>query len=143
MQAFAYRHLVPAHALEVVMGGNARPFASDAIRILSATPVAIPSGGSVRVRVATPSPAFANRFKLALRGAPDGITLRNVSPADQGIELEIAAAEGMKAGATGNLIVDVTPNGPPAGPNQKKPPGQQSGAAAATLPAIPYKVVAD
>ena len=44
MQAFAYRHLVPAKELDVAVSGrfmNRMP-----LKILSATPVKIPAGGT-------------------------------------------------------------------------------------------------
>lgn len=145
MQAFAYRHLVPARELEVAVLANPRPVASAALKILSATPVNIRAGSTVRVRVATPSPAFVERFRLELRGAPEGISLTNVSPVSNGMEFVIAADEKVKPGANGNLIINVIPNNLNANsnPNQKKSgdPVQRPGAP--TLPAIPFQIVAD
>ena len=144
MQAFAYRHLVPACELAGIVGENRRPLAGDAIKILSATPVRILAGGTARVLIATPSPAFAERFNLELKGAPEGISLEKVSPAEKGIELVIAAGSGkIKPGANGNLIIDIVPKNPPANPNQKRPAGPSQSAAAPTLPAIPFMVVAN
>jgi len=143
MQAFAYRHLVPSRALAVVVAPNPRPFASDAIRILSATPVKIPAGGTALIRIATPSAAFADRFKLELRTPPEGLSISKIAPSPNGIELVIAAnSEKIKPGATGNLIIDVTPKNREPAPNQKNRP-TPSQANAPALPAIPFLVVAD
>ena len=142
MQAFAYRHLVPARELEVAVAENPRPFASNSIKILSATPVKIPAGGTARVRVATPSNAFANRFDLELNGAPDGISIQSVLPADTGVEIVLGCdAEKLKPGTSGNLIINILPK--PAAAAQAAPrPGNQRRNPAGTLPAIPFVIVA-
>jgi len=143
MQAFAYRHLVPAQELEVAVAGNPRPFASDAIKILSVTPVKIPVGGTVNVRVATPSGAFANRFDLELNGAPDGMVIQSVAPAPGGVEIVLHCdATKFKPGSKGNLIVNILPKIPP--PTQApQRPGNQRRGPVGTLPAIPFEVVAE
>lgn len=143
MQAFAYRHLVPAPELQVAVLANPRPTASDSLKILSATPVKIPAGGTARIKVATPSPMFAERFRLELKGAPDGLSLKNVSSAGNGVELVIAADEKIKPGANGNLIVNVTPKYLNAATKQKKAADPNQRPAAPTLPAIPFQIVAD
>jgi len=144
-QAFAYWQLVPSRELVVTVTPNPRPFAANAIRILSATPIKIPLGGTGRVRIATPSPAFADRFKLELNAAPDGLSLSNITPVENGIELVIAAdQEKAKIGASGNLIIDVTPKIPGLTRNQKKfavDPSRHP--TAPVLPAIPFQIVAD
>jgi hypothetical protein len=119
-------------------------FAGDAIRILSATPVKIPIGGSARVNIATPSAAFAGRFDLELRGAPEGISLEKVSSVENGIELVIAADMAKTGvGTKGNLIVDVTSKNVPPAPDPKKSNGKSQRASMATMPAIPFEVVAE
>lgn len=144
MQAFAYRHLVPSQELAVEIAPNRRPFASNKIRLLNALPVKIPSGGTACLRIATPSPVFADRFNLELSGAPDGISISSVAPDEDGVELVITAdGEKVKAGASGNLIINVSPKTPRLASSRKnavtgsadRPPGP-------TLPAIPFRVVA-
>jgi hypothetical protein len=145
MQAFAYWHLVPAQALEVAVAPNPRPFASNALKILSATPVKIPAGGTARVRIATPSSAFVDRFALELSGAPPGITIQNVSPDANGIELTLHCdAANAKPGDTGNLIVNIVPKTPPAAQSVTKPKNQnQRRNQVGTLPAIPFEIVSE
>jgi hypothetical protein len=144
MQAFFYRHLVPARELEVMVAENPRPFALSALKVLSSTPVKIPTGGSAHVRISTPSPAFTNRFRLELQGAPDGISLDAVSPVENGIEVVVAAdLEKIKPGAKGNLIFDILQNNPGTPPAQTRPAAQTRRVVVGTLPAIPFTVIAD
>ena len=142
MQAFAYRHLVPSQELAVTVNGPERLFARDAFKILSATPVKIPVGGTVRVRVSTPTGAFADRFKLALQDAPAGISLDSVSPDASSVELVFSCgSEKEMLGAGGNLICGILPKND--GKNPKKPGKAPNAVAVATLPAIPYQIVAE
>ncbi len=144
MQAFFYRHLVPSKELAVVVNGQPRPFLRDAFKIISATPVKIPMGGSARVRVSAPPGNFAERFKLELDNPPEGISLTNVRAIPAGLELTFNCdAEKAKPGATGNLICSVLPKNPqPANP-QNKLANQRRAAAVATLPAMPFTVAAE
>ena len=142
MQAFIYRHLVPSKELAVVVNGQPRPFLRDAFKILSATPVKFPRGGTARVRVgAPPGGNFLERFKLELNNAPEGISLTNVSAISTGLELVFACdAEKVKPGTMGNLICDVLPKNPGQTNNQTKAVNQLRRGAVATLPAIPFTV---
>jgi hypothetical protein len=140
MQAFAYRHLVPAKALEVAVSG--RFMNRMSMNILSATPVRIPAGGTARVRVGAPSSAFANRFQLELSEPPEGITLGKVFAANEGAEIELRSdAAKAKPGLKGNLIVNILQGqAPSAAPKKKKQAGQRR-PTVGTLPAIPFEVV--
>ncbi len=144
MQAFIYRHLVPSKELAVAVAGQPRPFLRDAFKIISATPVKIPMGGTARVRVSAPPGNFSERFKLELDNPPDGISLTNVLTIPAGLELVFSCdAEKAKPGATGNLICDVVPrNQGPANP-QNKLGNQQRRVAIATLPAMPFTIAAE
>jgi hypothetical protein len=140
MQAFAYRHLVPAKALEVAVSG--RFMNRMSMNILSATPVRIPAGGTARVLVGASSSAFANRFQLELSEPPEGITLGKVFAADEGAEIELRSdAAKAKPGLKGNLIVNILQGqAPSAAPKKKKQAGQRR-PTVGTLPAIPFEVV--
>ena len=139
MQAFAYRHLVPSEELEVAVSGrfmNRMP-----LKILSATPVKIPAGGTARIRVGAPGSAFAERFRLELSDPPEGITLGDVSPVNEGAEIELRCeAAKAKPGLKGNLIVNIL-QGQALNQAQKKKQGNQKRPAIGTLPAIPFEVV--
>ena len=144
MQAFFYRHLVPAQALAVVVNGQERPFLRDAFKIISATPVKIPAGGLAHIRVSTPR-NFSNRFQLELDNPPEGLTLTNVSEIPAGLDLAISCdAEKIKPGSMGNLICNVVPRNTGAANPAKKPGAQaRKAAAVATLPAMPFTVSAE
>lgn len=138
MQAFAYRHLVPAKELKVALAGRGMPRA--AVRILGAAPVKIPSGGTARVRLDAPARGFADRMQLELSEPPEGISLQTVAPSRTGTELVFRSdAAKVKPGLQGNLIVEVFADRPgPAGKGKANPRRAPLG----TLPAIPFEVVA-
>jgi hypothetical protein len=140
MQAFAYRHLVPAKELDVAVSG--RFMNRMSLKLLSATPVRIPAGGTARVRVGAPTSAFANRFKLELSEPPEGITLGKVSQVSEGTEIELRSdAAKAKPGMKGNLIVSIFQGQALAAPAKTKKQGNQRRAAVGTLPAIPFEIV--
>ena len=139
MQAFAYRHLVPAQGLEVAVSG--RLMNRMSLKILSAMPVRIPAGGTARVRVATPTSAFADRFRLELSEPSEGITIGRVSSSDEGAEIELHSdAAKAKPGLKGNLIVNIF-QGQLAAANQNKKQANQRRPAVGSLPAIPFEIV--
>jgi hypothetical protein len=140
MQAFAYRHLVPAKALEVAVSG--RFMNRMSVKILSATPVRIPAGGTARVRVGAPTSAFANRFQLELSEPPEGITLGKVSAANEGAEIELRSdAAKAKPGLKGNLIVNILQGQTSSAAPKNKKQANQRRPTVGTLPAIPFEVV--
>ena len=141
MQAFIYRHLVPMQELAVFVTPAPRAVARDTFKILTATPVKIPLGGTVKVRVSTPSAAFSDRFQLVLNNAPDGLSLTNVTTVADGVELVFACdAEKSKVGQSGNLICALQPKKAADAPAKKKPVAPTT--ATTTFPAIPFNVVA-
>ena len=141
MQAFAYRHLVPAKELKVAVFG--RWPARSPVKILGESPVKISAGGTVRVQVAGPGGMFADRFQLELSDPPDGIAIRNVAAVEEGTELLLQSdAAKVKPGQKGNLIVNIMAGKNPASSQKGKQPGNQRRAAVGTLPAIPFEIVA-
>ena len=140
MQAFAYRHLVPANELDVAVSG--RFMNRMSLKILSATPVRIPAGGTARVRVSAPSSAFASRFQLELSEPPEGITLGKLFPVGEGAEFELSSDAGKtKPGLKGNLIVNILQGQGLTAATKNKKQGNQRRAAVGTLPAIPFEIV--
>jgi hypothetical protein len=138
IQAFDYRHLVPCQEFEAAV--TPRPAARRLVlKILSKTPVRIPVGGTAEVRVAGPT-AMLGRIALALSGAPDGISIKKVSPIDRGAEIVLQSdAAKTKSGLKGNLIVTASAKAGAARKGQAK--GPMGAAPVATLPAIPFEVV--
>jgi hypothetical protein len=145
MQAFAYRHLVPAKELKVAVVGGLGRFGGGRglVRVLGAGPVRIPASGTARVRLGTPTSAFADRFSLELNEPPEGISLKTVSPSADGAELVLQGDPARaKPGLKGNLIVNIFPGKNAAPTNQPaKRPANQRRPAAGCLPAIPFEIV--
>jgi len=105
MQAFEYRHLVPAQELKMAMVGRfvAR---KPVVKILSRMPVKIPAGGTAQVKIGIPSRSYPGKFKFDLRKPPEGITLKKVSPLRDAIEVVLESdAEKAKPGLKGNLVL--------------------------------------
>jgi hypothetical protein len=139
MQAFAYRHLVPAQDLKVAV--TKRGATRAALKILSVQPVRIPAGGTAQVQVRTPAGKFLDSLQLELSDPPEGISIRDVSRAAQttGIVLQADAAK-VKAGLQGNLIVIAFTDRPQTRGNAKAPPNRRR-ILLGTLPAISFKIV--
>jgi hypothetical protein len=141
MQAFAYRHLVPARLLMADVVGAAP--GRLPVRIIGSTPVRIPAGGAGRIKVSVPTETRQARITLQLSEPPEGISLESVSasfPGGSELLLRCDAAK-VKPGLCGNLIVQAfAERTQEAKPGQ--PPGKRPAILLATLPAIPFEVVA-
>ena len=140
MQAFAYRHLVPACEWKILVVDVPRPFAANAFKILSETPLKLKASGSASVRISTPSDAFIDRFDLELEEPPEGVTLENVSRIPRGMEITFRCdASKYKSAFHGNLIVRVFPK---ARPQTEKPSAKrkQKAPPIGSLPAIPVEI---
>jgi hypothetical protein len=140
MQAFAYRHLVPAQEMKVAVSGR---FASrSAIKVLSEMPVKIPAGGTARVRIGAPAGTPSGKIQLEINDPPDGVSVKSISPSGMGTEMVLQCdAAKVKPGLKGNLIVTVfiVPEVPP---EKAKAQGGARRNSAGSLPAIPFEIVA-
>ncbi|MFA5192763.1 MAG: hypothetical protein WC740_18800 [Verrucomicrobiia bacterium] len=144
MQAFEYRHLVPAQELKVFVAGNVtarQPY----IRVLGDSPLKIPAGGTVKLRVFAPGFAYVPKAELELIDPPEGVTIKSVTQTREGREIVLAADAKVKPDLKGNLIVSVFGEGNlPFGKGKAQPPQQQQRPRRfpfATLPAIPFEIV--
>ena len=138
MQAFAYRHLVPARALVVATAGRAFP--RMRVRVYANPPVRITSGGTGTLPIGMPPNPPQGTLRLQLSNAPDGISLQEPSPGAGPADLVIACdAAKARPGMTGNLIFQTY-----LVRNAGKAKGAATGQALLldTLPAIPFVVVA-
>jgi hypothetical protein len=141
MQAFAYRHLVPAKQLVADVVGVVQ--GQIPIRIIGPASVRIPLGGTGRIRVSVPIETRQARITLQLAEPPDGISLESVSATPAGGSELVLRCDAAKAkpGLCGNLIVHAfAQRTQEAKPGQ--PPGNRPSVPIATLPAIPFEVVA-
>jgi len=141
MQAFLYRHLVPAEDLEVAVSG--RWAQKNPVKIVSATPVKIPAGGTVRVQVGIPTKTSSGSVQFELNEPPEGITLQNAAPVGYGTEMVLQSdAAKVKPGLKGNLIVNIFFTGKNQASSAKgKQQGNPRRAPMGTLPAIPFEIV--
>ena len=140
MQAFAYRHLVPAEALRLAVARRVA-FRTPA-RILVDPPVKIPAGGSVRLRVQAQLPPnnLITTLHFELSEPPEGIELRSSSPLEDGAEIVLQCdAAKVKADLRGNLIVNVLGERQVTPPNGGAPNRQR--VSLGTLPALPFEIV--
>jgi hypothetical protein len=140
MQAFAYRHLVPAQTLTVAVAGRLAQRVEP--RILSSTPVKIPAGSTASVHVSIPANPAAGRLHFELNAPPDGISIKSFGPAaGRGMEIILESdAQKVQAGQKGNLIINAfaARNEEPGG---NKPKAAQRRAPLFTLPAIPFEIL--
>jgi hypothetical protein len=112
------------------------------LRILTATPVKIPAGGTARVLISAPGSTFTNRVRLELSEPPEGIALGSVSSVSEGTQIELRSdAAKTRPGVKGNLIVNIIPRQALVAAKKNKKQGSQPRAAVGTLPAIPFEVV--
>ncbi len=138
MQAFIYRHLVPAREwlVSTTARGRRRP-----MRLVSDQPVQIPAGGSVRIELAGAANLPADRIHLSLNPQPEGIVVHYVVQLRRGLAVLLRTdADRVEVGSQGNLLIDVAvdrmvPN------KEAGKPAQRRRIRWGTLPAISYEIV--
>lgn len=136
MQAFIYRHLVPAQSL-VLAVGRGRPVAPTA-RCTDSGPLRIPAGGSARIPIeVTMRPNAELPIFFALSEPPEGLVLESVAKEPGGAVLVIKADKAL-AGHADNLIIE-TSTEIEFRRRQGEPVKQR--VSLGTLPAIAYEVV--
>ena len=138
MQAFAYRHLVPAQDLKLAASGRLTP--RIAVKVLTPTPLKIPSGGAARVQISLPPLVDLGNVQFELSDPPDGLTLEKVSPSKDGAEILLRSnASKIQAGLKGNLIINVFAVRKPDA--AAKAPAAMRRLPLGSLPAMPFEVV--
>jgi hypothetical protein len=137
MQAFFYRHLVPAQ--EWMVRVTPAPRGRVPWRIALDKPLKLPAGGSAPVRLLIPVKGIPEALKLVLNEPPEGIEIEGVSEARDGLSITLRADAGkVKPGMKGNLIVDAFIDRGGAVPKKAAAVKRfQIG----TLPAIPFEIV--
>jgi len=154
MQAFAYKHLVPAQGLRVIVadsgrfraGANVsrpppagRRFYQSPSTVLSEQPARIPAGGTAEVQVRSSLSGARGNLQLELSDPPEGIAIDKVAWQDRTVTITLRSdAEKAKPGLRGNLIANAF---------QKRTETNREGktreyrAFMGPLPAIPFEVV--
>jgi hypothetical protein len=160
MQAFFYKHLVPATDLRLVRvdrprfprpgdrwGGTSRlpnpppPGRRDfqsPMAVLSDQPASIPAGGTAEVQVRMAVDRRAE-IQVELSDPPEGIFVDRVSRIDKGVSLVLRGdAAKAKVGLKGNLIANAFRKGTE---TTKEGKTREFRYLQGTLPAIPFEVV--
>jgi hypothetical protein len=141
MQAFAYRHLVPASDLKVAVRRGA--MLRVPIKVNSQEPLEIPAGGTARFQVHMPTlPGnLLTKVQYELSEPPEGVELRDASPGRDGTEIVLQCdAAKAKPGLKGNLIVNISAERV-AQPANGRPQAARQRVSLGTLPAVPFEIV--
>ena len=134
MQAFAYRHLVPARELRVNVAGR-----GSTLRLAERPPVRFEADGAARIRISTPGLKQVGTLRFELLEPPEGITVRRVVRRGEITEIEFAADPAkVKPGAQGNLILQAFGERPAAGGAKAKQAAVRN--SLGILPAIPFEM---
>jgi len=138
MQAFLYRHLLPARELTVTV--VKQKWGAPPIKIAGDLPVRIPLGGSAQVRVKTWQSKTLKQLVLGLDDPPAGLTLGETTAVADGLEFTLHAdKDAAKAGFAGNLIVQAFREYKPKSKDGKV--GKKRRWPMGYLPAVPVRVV--
>jgi len=137
MQAFLYRHLVPAQEF-LVFVQKARWGAQPA-ELVGNSPVLIPAGGSKQVRLKTSRRANFKDLQLQLNEPPEGLTMHDVTATPNGLSFQLRAGKDAVHIAD-NLIVEAFREYA-VKRKDGKPTGQRRRNSMGVLPAIPIEIV--
>jgi len=151
MQAFAYKHLVPAEDLTLVLGGRPKlagpPKIPPAGRrdfqgpmtLLGERPVKIPAGGTAEVQIRMPGAGAGGEVQIELSDPPEGIVIDKVSRIDRGVAVVLRGDPAKaKPGLSGNLIANAFQN---RSETTKDGKTREFRSLLGPLPAIPFEVV--
>jgi hypothetical protein len=138
MQAFAYRHLVPAQQLMAKVTPS--PAYLPTLSVASGA-VTIPAGGTAQLQVITAALPTLADIQLALHEPPPGISVRQVDRVPGGLRLVLQAdAASAQVGPADNLIVEAH-----ATVERRRPDGQRAAqklrVPLGVLPAIACEIV--
>ncbi|MHC4062363.1 MAG: PPC domain-containing protein, partial [Planctomycetota bacterium] len=138
MQAFLYRHLVPAKQLLVsVQKGQRR---MPRIEPTGSSPVRLAAGGSTTVRMRTPKRSRLGKIQLQLNQPPQGLTMHDVKVVSGTLSFTLKADKGeMKTGLTDNLIIEAFREFTPKQKGKKN--AKKKRVSIGFLPAIPIQIV--
>ena len=141
MQAFAYRHLVPAKDLKVALAR--RQAFRFPVQIAGSQPVKITAGETLRLRLQyrLPPNNQIGEVQFELNEPPEGVELKEAPAVQGGNELVLRCDTAKaKPGWKGNLIVNVFTERMIQPPNKGATP-QKRRIPLGSLPAIPFEIV--
>ena len=143
MQAFLWRHLVPAgELLAAVLPGKARV---PPVSRIGVGMVEVPAGGEAVVRFRVPAWIARQGVEVVALEVPDGLALRSETrlPDELAVHLTADAAK-LKPGDSDNLLLGALLKPGPLAKEAKKPARARSGAVpVAVMPAMPLTIVKD
>ena len=134
MQAFAYRHLVPAQELASVIIGRYR--SRGEMSVTTPSPVRIPAGGTLRLELSLPGGGFLREVAYELLDPPDGISIKEMT---RDVLVLQADASKIKPGQRGNLII-LASGVPPQAAGKQQPAGNKWRASLGAFPAVSYEI---
>jgi hypothetical protein len=141
MQAFLFRHLVPAHQL-LVYAQKSR-WHMPPVELVGSSPVKIPAGGSVRVHLKTKPRPLLKEIDLKLYEPPSGVTLHEITVVPDGLTCVLKASkESAQSDVSDNLIIQMfreyTPKQKEGGPAPQKRTDSMG-----IIPAIPIQIICE
>lgn len=139
MQAFIYRHLVPAESLLVAVTDATR--GTSPMQVLTKGRVKIPLDDVARVSVDIPTRHFFGEIQLELSDPPPGVSLTGAEQDRGGIQLLVSADAGQATpGLAGNLIINVFAAKTEEDTGKGKEQRKKRRILLSTLPAIPFEI---
>ena len=136
MQAFLYRHLVPAKLFLADVSGRSQP-----LRLISKAPARLIPGQTCTVQIAVPGARSLAKLHFELTDAPAGLSVAHSTVTRSGdiVTLELACdASTAKPGSKGNLIL----TGFGERPNTATKAKSAQRASLGTVPALSYEILA-
>jgi len=138
MQAFLWRHLVPAEQL--ILKRLPRRWKRPPMRRDTHSPVELVPGGSAQVSFRSAARRVEKSLELEVSKGPEGLVVKDVAPMAGGVDVLVEAdSQKLKPGDRGNLILEAyvlrdikDKNGELTGKKRRVSWG--------TIPAIPYKI---
>ncbi|NLX57793.1 MAG: hypothetical protein GXY74_01750 [Phycisphaerae bacterium] len=138
MQAFIYRHLVPADQWFVAVAPGWRTVSWE---IEGGTPVRLKPAGTTEIRAKWQGRPPPGRIEMVLNEPPDGIAVKETAPTPVGATLVIEADPAkVKPGLKGNLIVDLFVHREVPAKEGQPPTGKTQRVLVGTLPAVAFEV---
>jgi len=138
MQAFLYRHLVPAEDFVILV--QKAKWGAPPVELLGTSPVRIPIGGSARVTLKTRKSRALKQMQLLLNKPPEGLTLHGVTVVAEGLSFQLKAdKDTAKSGFADNLIIEAVREYTPKDKSGKTLPKRRT--SMGFLRAIPIEVV--
>jgi hypothetical protein len=134
MQAFAYRHLVPAQELTATLIGRFR--SRGEMTVTTPSPLRIAAGGTARLELNLPGGGFVREIAYELVNPPDGISIKE--SAREALVLQTDATK-VKPGLKGNLIITAS-GAPQMAAAAKAPSGNKWRAPLGAFPAVAFEI---